>query len=121
MVFTFMERSVIMWFDYFSFEFGREDGTRLSEEDFISEHNDVVMTSTQWKEMLENLEAQAFNFLREYGNREIKKITGHCKKFVFIDKQTNAMYFKPLYEIDVKVFFKNLTPILLIYDMKMTA
>lgn len=110
-----------MRFNYVSFLFGRKDGTRLTTEEFISEHQDVALSPAQWSIMLENLEVQAFNYLREYGNKKVEKITGHCKKFVFIDKKTKEMYFKPLYEIDIRVFFENLTPILLIYDIRLAA
>lgn len=107
--------------DYFSFDFGREDGTRMSKEEFIKEHQDVKMTPVQLHRMFENLELQGMIFLREYGGKKVEEITGHCKKFVFIDNQTKETYFKPLYEIDVNVFFKNLIPVLLIYDIRMAT
>ena len=110
-----------MRFNYVSFLFGRKDGTRLSTEEFISEHQDLALSPAQWKIMLENLEGQAFYFSKEFGNKKIEKITGHCKKFVFIDKLTNEMYFKPLFEIDIRVFFENLAPLVLIYDIRLAA
>lgn len=107
--------------DFVSFELGREDGTLLSLEEFISEHNDIVLTPGQWKDLFENLEVQAYIFICESRNKDVNKFVDYCKKIVFIDEQTNEPYFKPLAEIDIKVFFKNFPTILLIYDMKMSA
>lgn len=100
-----------------SFEYGRKDGTLLSEEQFFQEHDISRLTSSQQKRLLENLEVQAFAFLKECKGKTKFNLTDFCRKFVFIESKTKEMYFKPILEI--KVFFKEFPPIILIYDMRL--
>lgn len=105
--------------DCMPFEYGRKDGTILSEEEFYSEHQDVDLTPAQKERMKQNLENQCILALKEFGNKEYIILQGFCKTFIFKDSETNELYFRPL-EIDVRVFFRKITPtpILLIYDLR---
>lgn len=103
--------------DCMPFEYGRIDGTILSEDEFYSEHQDVVLTSAQKERLKQNLENQCVLALKEFGNRERIILRSFCRTFIFEDVETNELYLKPL-EIDVGVFFRKVTPILLIYDLR---
>lgn len=103
--------------DCMLFEYGRRDGTILSEEEFYSEHQDVTLTPTQKERLKQNLEVQCILALKEFGNKEYIILQGFCQTFIFKDAETQELYFKPL-EIEVGVFFRKMTPILLIYDLK---
>lgn len=102
---------------FMPFEYGRSDGTILSEEEFFSEHQDVILTLHERERLKQNLEVQCILALKEFGNREYIILRGFCKTFIFQDSETNELYFKPL-EIEVGVFFRKKTPILLIYDLR---
>lgn len=56
--------------DCMPFEYGRRDGTILSEEEFYSEHRDIVITPTQKERLKQNLERQCILALKEFGNRD---------------------------------------------------
>ena len=103
--------------DCMSFEYGRENGTILSEEEFYSEHQDVTLTLAQKERLKQNLEVQCILALKEFGNKDYIIRQGFCQKFIFIDSETHELYFKPL-EIEVGVFFRKMTLILLIYDLR---
>lgn len=103
---------------YMSFEFGRRDGTILTEDEFFTEHEDVVITPAQKERLKQNLEVQCILILKRFANSERILLKGFYKTFIYKDNVTDEFYLKPLYEIDIKVFFKKLTPILLIYDMR---
>lgn len=104
--------------DYMSFEYGRQDGTIQSKDQFYSEHSDIAITPAQRERLEQNLEVQCILILKEFAGREIE-LQGFYQTFIFKDSQTEELYLKPLYEIDIKVFFKKLMPILLIYDIRM--
>lgn len=103
--------------DYMSFEYGRKDGTIQSKDEFYSEHSDIALTPAQKERLEQNLEVQCILILKEFFEREIVP-QGFYQTFIFKDSQTDELYLKPLYEIDIKVFFKKLMPILLIYDIR---
>ena len=103
--------------DCMPFEYGRRDGTILSEEEFYSEHQDVNLTLAQRERLKQNLEVQCVLALKEFGNKEFIILQGFCQKFIFKDSETHELYLKPL-EIEVRVFFRKMTPILLIYDLR---
>lgn len=109
-----------MSIDYLPFEYGRKDGTILTEDEFYLEHEDIIITPAQKERMKQNLEIQCTLALKEFGNKEYIILQGFCKTFIFKDKETQELYFRPL-EIDIRVFFRKLTPILLIYDLRMAS
>lgn len=98
--------------------FGREDGTIISEKQFFLEHSDVSLTSKQKCRLIDNIKIQGILFLQKYGDKTTIILEEFYKNFIFIDDQTHELYFRPLYEVNIKVFFKNFSPTLLIYDMK---
>lgn len=110
-----------MSFDYMSIAFGHEDGTHISQQQFWEEHNEVVLTRKQKKRLLENLEVQATQFLKynwKFSHDQIR-INGECASFTFRDEDSGALYFAPLYKVDVRVFFLKMEKAyLLIYDIK---
>ena len=106
--------------DCMPFEYGRRDGTILSEEEFYSEHRDIVITPTQKERLKQNLERQCILALKEFGNRDYIILQGFCRTFIYKDDETQELYLKPL-EIDIRVFFRKITPILLIYDLRTAA
>lgn len=53
--------------DCMPFEYGRRDGTILSEEEFYSEHQDIVITPAQNERLKQNLERQCILALKEFG------------------------------------------------------
>ena len=59
-----------MYDDCIPFEYGRIDGTIVSEEEFYSEHSDVVLTPAQKERLKQNLEVQCILALKEFGNKE---------------------------------------------------
>lgn len=109
-----------MFNDCMPFEFGRKDGTILSEEEFFSEHQDITITPAQKERLLQNLERQCVLALKEFGTREFIILQGFCQTFIFKEEKTQELYLRPL-EIDIRVFFRKVTPILLIYDLRMAA
>lgn len=102
------------------FEYGRKDGTILTEQEFYLEHQDITITPAQKERMEQNLERQCSLALKEFGNKEYIRLQGFCKTFIFKDSETQELYLKPL-EIDIRVFFRKVTPILLIYDLRMAT
>lgn len=106
--------------DCMPFEYGRRDGTILSEEEFYSEHQDIVFTPAQKERFKQNLERQCILVLKEYGNKDYIVWEGFCRTFIYKDDVTQELYLKPL-EIDIRVFFQKITPILLIYDLRIAA
>lgn len=108
-----------MYDDCIPFEYGRKDGTRLSEEEFFSEHQDIILTSVQKERLIQNLELQCILALREFGNRDQIILKGFRKSFIYRDDETQELFLRPL-EVHIKVFFKKITPILLIYDMRVS-
>lgn len=103
--------------DYMSFEYGRKDGTIQSKDEFYSEHSDIAITPAQKERLEQNLEVQCILILKESAKKEIVP-QGFYQTFIYKDNETEELYLKPLYEIDIKVFFKKLMPILLIYDIR---
>lgn len=114
------ERGNSMIADCMPFEYGRRDGTILSEEEFYSEHQDIVITPAQNERLKQNLERQCILDLKEFGNRDYIILQGFCRTFIYKDDETQELYLKPL-EIDIRVFFRKITPILLIYDLRTAA
>lgn len=106
-----------MQVDYMSFEYGRKDGTIQSRDEFYAEHSDIAITPVQKARLEQNVERQSLLILKEYANRDII-LEGYYETFIYKDNQTDELYLKPLYEIEIKVFFKKMMPILLIYDIR---
>lgn len=106
-----------MWVESMPIEYAERDGTRIDEDEFFRKHQDIKLTDNQKDRLIQNLEVQAILVLKEFGNRETIVIRGFCRTFIFKDDETQELYFKPL-EIDLRVFFRKVTPILQIYDMK---
>lgn len=109
-----------MYDDCIPFEYGRIDGTIVSEEEFYSEHSDVVLTPAQKERLKQNLEVQCILALKEFGNKEYIVHKRFCKTFIYEDEETKELYLKPL-EIEVGVFFRKIAPILFIYDLRMVS
>lgn len=99
-----------------AFEYGRKDGTIQSKDEFYSEHEDVKLTSAQKERLEQNLEVQCILILKEFSKKEIVP-HGFYKSFIYSEDETGELYLKPL-EINIKVFFRKLMPILLIYDIR---
>lgn len=117
MTFTKMKGDVCnMQWDYMSFEYGRKDGTIQSKDDFYSEHS-ISLTSVQKERLEQNLEVRCTLILKEFVDKEIV-VSGFYQTFIFKDIQTDELYLKPLEHINIKVYFKQMTPILLIYDIR---
>lgn len=110
-----------MSFDYISIAFGHEDGTHISQQQFWEEHNEVALSPHQKKRLLANLEVQANKFLKynwRFSHEQIQ-INGECASFTFRDEISGALYFAPLYQVDVRVFFLKMEQAyLLVYDIK---
>ncbi len=102
--------------DYMSFEFGREDGTLQSENDFFAEHKNIRLTSVEREHLKRNLEKQCSLIAREFYNKEIEPY-GFYESFIFKDINTNELYLMPL-EINIGVFIKKAITIILIYDIR---
>lgn len=102
--------------DYMSFEFGREDGTFLSENDFFAEHTNIRLTPFDREHLKQNLEKQCSLIAREFHNKEIEPY-GFYETFIFKDIHTNELYLTPL-EINIGVFIKKAITIILIYDIR---
>ena len=101
-----------------AFEYAERDGTIIGEEEFFRRHDDISITELQKQRLIENLEVQAVLALKEFGNRNYIRLEGFCRTFIFKDNDTQELYFKPL-EIDIRVFFRKVAPILQIYDMRL--
>lgn len=106
--------------DCMPFEYGRKDGTILREEEFYSEHQDIEITPAQKERLKQNLERQCILAFKEFGNREYIVLEGFCATFIYKDSETQEFYLKPL-EVDIRVFFRKITPVLLIYDLRQAS
>lgn len=105
--------------DYVLYEYGREDGTIQTEEEFYAEHHDINMSPNLRRRMNQNLENQVCQIVKEFRDKDIK-IEGYCATFVYKDEETAEFYLKPLYELDVKVYIKKQNLLIIIYDIRMS-
>ena len=110
-----------MRFDYIAIAFGYVDGTLISQQQFWKEHADVDLSKHEKRRLLDNLEVQATKFLEQnWQNRHSRvRLDGQCSSFTFRDPESGELYFKPLYEIDIRVFFKKMNQAyVLVYDLR---
>lgn len=101
----------------FPFEYGTRDGTIISEEEFFATHPEPRLTPERRERLIQNLECQGLLALKEFGSRNDIELEGFCATFIYKDPITQELYFKPI-EIDIRIFFRKVTPILLLYDMR---
>lgn len=106
--------------EYIAFNFGKKDGSLLTQEEFFRQHRNIKISSLQKKQLLQNLERQCVLVLKEFSSREVIVLQDFTAKFIYQDDETQEWYLKPL-EVELRVYFMKTNPVILIYDMKMVA